>query len=110
MDKALTSGARLAFSSRGNALIGQAMFHVLDSARRLEESGVKILHLELGNPRLPPPPQIIAATIAALQGGEVGYTYSAGLPALRQAIASRYNVRHHSPSARSMSSSARPIS
>ncbi len=89
------SGARLAFSSRGNALIGQAMFQVLDGARRLEESGVKILHLELGNPRLPPPPQIVAATIAALQKGDVGYTYSAGLPALRQAIASRYNVRHH---------------
>lgn len=89
------SGARLAFSTRGNALIGQAMFQVLESARRLEESGVKILHLELGNPRLPPPPQIIAATIAALQGGDVGYTFSAGLPALKQAIASRYNVRHH---------------
>jgi len=84
----------LAFSARGQSLIGQEMFKVLERARHIEEAGVKIFHLELGNPRLPPPPQIVAGTISSLQRGDVGYTYSAGLPALREAIAERYSAHH----------------
>ena len=77
------------FSSRGNALVGQEMFKILDSAKKLEEKGEYIYHLELGNPRFPPPPQIIDATIAALKNLNVGYVSSAGLLELRKVLAER---------------------
>jgi aspartate/methionine/tyrosine aminotransferase len=86
-----TGSAGLSFSRRGGALIGQEMFKVLDRARKLEEQGARILHLELGNPRNAPPPEIVEATTAALSEGRLGYSSSAGLPALRQAIAERYS-------------------
>src|SRR6266487_4720974 len=80
------------FSFRGRALVGQEMFKVLDKARKLEEKGVHIFHLELGNPRYSPPAEIIDTTIAALQSLNVGYTSSAGLPELRQALATRFTT------------------
>jgi aspartate/methionine/tyrosine aminotransferase len=78
------------FSSRGNALIGQQMFKVLEDARRLEQQGERIYHLELGNPRLNPPEGALERTIESLRRHEVGYTYSSGVPALRQGIANLY--------------------
>ena len=86
---------QLRFSARGDALIGQEMFKVLDRARKIEEGGGKVIHLELGNPRLPPPPGLVEATIQTLQRHDVGYTYSGGLPLLRQTIAKRYRDAHH---------------
>lgn len=85
------------FSMRGNALLGQEMFKVLDRARKLEEKGNHIYHLELGNPRFPPPHELINATVEAVQSFNVGYTSSAGLPELRQVLAernSRLSGRH----------------
>lgn len=79
-----------AFSKRGDRLIGQEMFKVLDRAKRLEQDGTHIYHLELGNPRMAPPKEMIDAIIEALQNRNVGYTSSAGLPVLREAIANRY--------------------
>ncbi len=79
-----------AFSKRAKCLLGQEMFKVLDRARKLEEAGTRIYHLELGNPRLPPPLEIIEATIGALRSLNLGYTSSAGLPDLRKALAQRY--------------------
>jgi aspartate/methionine/tyrosine aminotransferase len=84
-------GARFDFSERGDALVGQKMFEILDSARELEVQGHRVYHLELGNPRLPPPAELVEATIRSLQNVEVGYTYAAGHPVLRQAIAALYN-------------------
>ncbi|MGE5475852.1 MAG: pyridoxal phosphate-dependent aminotransferase [Bacteroidales bacterium] len=78
------------FSRRGNALIGQEMFRVLERARVLEAQGIEVLHLELGNPRLPPPEAAVTDAIGALQRLEVGYTYSAGHPSLRKAVAELY--------------------
>jgi aspartate/methionine/tyrosine aminotransferase len=81
------NAADISFSRRGQALVGQSMFAVLEQARRIESEGAKVYHLELGNPRLPPPPAILSRTVQALIEQEVGYTSSAGHPALREAIA-----------------------
>lgn len=91
-DKAIEVSAtgQLPLSTRGKALLGQEMFKVLERARRLEEEGARICHLELGNPRFQPPGEIIEACVKALKDGDFGYTSSAGLPALRQAVAERY--------------------
>jgi aspartate/methionine/tyrosine aminotransferase len=86
---------QLKFSARGDALIGQEMFKVLERARKIEEAGGTVIHLELGNPRLPPPPGLVEATIETLKRYDVGYTYSGGLPVLRQTIAKRYRDAHH---------------
>jgi len=89
-----TNTNKLAFSKRGDALIGQEMFKVLDLANALEKKGTKVYHLELGNPRLKPPPGVIDETVRALTSGEAGYTSSSGLFELREAIAHRYNNKY----------------
>jgi aspartate/methionine/tyrosine aminotransferase len=78
------------YSARGDALVGQEMFKVLDRARQIEQDGNKVYHLELGNPRNPPPEEIIEGTVRALRNMNVGYTSSGGLWELREAIAERY--------------------
>ncbi len=67
---------------------------VLDRARQLEQSGVDIVHLEVGEPDFATAPQIVAAGVRALQQGHTAYTPAAGLPALRERIA-RFYADHH---------------
>lgn len=80
----------LPFSTRGERLIGQEMFKVLDRAQRLELDGQYVYHLELGNPRMEPPAEIIEATLEAIRGKQLGYTPMAGLRELRAALAARH--------------------
>lgn len=81
---------RPAFSSHGERLIGQEMFRVMDQAQLLERQGHRVYHLELGNPRMAPPREIIDATMQALQSGQLGYAPMAGVMELRAALADRY--------------------
>lgn len=78
------------FSKRGEHLIGQEMFKVMDRAQSLERDGHYVYHLELGNPRMPPPAEIVDATMAAIQAKQLGYAPMAGIRELRAALASRY--------------------
>src|SRR5690349_9979582 len=80
----------LPFSTRGEHLIGQEMFKVMERAQSLERQGHYVYHLELGNPRMAPPGAIIDATIGAIHEKHLGYTPMAGLPELREAVAKRY--------------------
>lgn len=70
------------------------MFKVLEKAQKLERKGHRIFHLELGDPHYNPPKEVISETIKSLKLGEVGYTSSAGIEDLRQAIAKQYSLRH----------------
>ncbi len=65
----------------------ETAFEVLARARALEAQGRDVVHLEIGEPDFATPPNIVAAAIEALQRGETHYTPSAGIPALREAIA-----------------------
>ena len=70
-----------------------APFHVMDilaRARTLESAGRSIVHMEIGEPDFPTPPQIVQAGITALQNGHTQYTPALGLPELRSAIAASY--------------------
>jgi len=78
------------FSVRGSKLIGQEMFRVMDHAQALERQGHSIYHLELGNPRMVPPPIILETTMQALRLKHLGYAPMAGLKELRAGIAARY--------------------
>jgi len=80
----------LPFSQRGERLIGQEMFKVMDRAQALERQGHRVYHLELGNPRIAPPQELLAATAAAIKTKQLGYAPMAGLLELRTALAKRY--------------------
>lgn len=82
----------LDFSRRGRALVGQEMFLVLERAKKIEETGAHVYHLELGNPRQAPPRELLDKAVDALSHRHVGYTYSAGLPVLRQGVASYFQA------------------
>ena len=84
--------ADMKFSKRGEALIGQEMFHLLDLAKNIEREGKHVYHLELGepknfkDPKNYPPGRIINKTIISLLNYDVGYTSSGGLLPLRQKL------------------------
>lgn len=75
------------FSKRGDALVGQEMFKVLDKAKTLESQGKDIIHLELGQPRFEPPEGLIDKTRESLSEKEVGYSSSYGILSLRKKLA-----------------------
>jgi aspartate/methionine/tyrosine aminotransferase len=60
---------------------------VMERAFAIERAGGKVLHLEIGEPDFPPPPEAVDACAAALRDGETRYTDSRGLLELREAIA-----------------------
>ncbi|TMV14721.1 pyridoxal phosphate-dependent aminotransferase [Arenibacterium halophilum] len=63
---------------------------VLESARRAEEAGRHIVHMEIGQPSTGAPAGARQALAGALDEGAMGYTVALGLPALRQRIARLY--------------------
>ena len=71
-------------------MIGQEMFRVMDQTQALERQGQYVYHLELGNPRIAPPPSVIETTVHALRSRHFGYTPMAGLRELRAGVAARY--------------------
>jgi (5-formylfuran-3-yl)methyl phosphate transaminase len=68
---------------------------VLERAQALErETGVNVIHLEVGEPDFATPPAIIDAAVRAMRDGETHYTHSLGLPELREAIAAWYSAQY----------------
>lgn len=66
----------------------ETAFEVLSKAKALERQGRSIIHLEIGEPDFATPQHIVEAAVDALRGGWTHYSPSAGLPELREAIAS----------------------
>jgi aspartate/methionine/tyrosine aminotransferase len=66
---------------------------VMEKAFSMEREGVRVLHLEIGEPDLPPPPAAVEACARALREGETKYADSRGIPELREAIAEEYSQR-----------------
>jgi aspartate/methionine/tyrosine aminotransferase len=75
------------FSRRAATLAPFLAMEVLERAFALERAGARVIHLEIGEPDLPPPAAAVAACQRALEAGETHYTDSRGLPELREAIA-----------------------
>jgi DNA-binding transcriptional MocR family regulator len=71
-------------------------FHVMDvqeRADRLEASGRRIVHMEIGQPDFPAPPLVADAAIDAIRTRRLGYTASIGIYELRRAISDYYRER-----------------
>jgi aspartate/methionine/tyrosine aminotransferase len=67
---------------------------VMEAARRAEEAGRHIIHMEVGQPGTGAPKAALAALAAQLDSDPMGYTVSLGLPALRARIARLYGDRY----------------
>ncbi|EPX79160.1 pyridoxal phosphate-dependent aminotransferase [Litoreibacter arenae] len=63
---------------------------VMEQARRLEQAGRSIIHMEVGQPGTPAPEAARAALAEAMERDALGYTVALGLPELRQGIAKLY--------------------
>jgi len=74
------------FSDLSQRLVGQEMFHVLDKAKKLEQEGNEVFHLELGDPFSRPNPVILEAVSEALKNNGWHYTSPSGESVLKVQI------------------------
>lgn len=65
----------------------ETAFGVLAKAKAMEAKGRSIIHLEIGQPDFPTPPNICEAAKRALDEGWTGYGPTCGLPEFRELIA-----------------------
>ncbi|MEP3296349.1 MAG: aminotransferase class I/II-fold pyridoxal phosphate-dependent enzyme [Pseudoruegeria sp.] len=63
---------------------------VMETARRAEEAGQHIIHMEVGQPGTPAPKGARDALSRDMEAESLGYTVALGLPALRSRIAKLY--------------------
>ncbi len=64
---------------------------VMEAARRAEDAGRRIIHMEVGQPGTPAPEGARAALTDAMARQSMGYTVALGLPELRARIARLYD-------------------
>jgi aspartate/methionine/tyrosine aminotransferase len=74
-------------AERMNHIGQETAFEVLVRARALEARGRSVIHLEIGEPDFDTPGHIVAAAQQALEAGATHYGPGAGLPELREAVA-----------------------
>ncbi len=63
---------------------------VMEAARKAEEAGRHIIHMEVGQPGTGAPKGATEALAKAMEQAPLGYTVALGLPALRRRIAQMY--------------------
>ncbi len=66
------------------------VMEVLEKAAEMEQQGIKVIHLEVGEPDFDVPRCVSAEVQQAFSEGRSHYTHSLGDPELRQEIAKRY--------------------
>jgi aspartate aminotransferase len=79
----------LPFARRIRDLKESGTLKVLDKVKELQAQGVNIIQLDVGEPDMKTPQNIIDAAEMALAAGFTHYTPSAGIPELREAIAKK---------------------
>ncbi len=82
-----TTQTALRLAKRMSRLGTETAFEVLVRARALEKQGRNIIHLEIGEPDMDTPSNVVEAGVHALRNGFTHYGPAAGLPELREAIA-----------------------
>ncbi|MDA0237471.1 MAG: pyridoxal phosphate-dependent aminotransferase [Proteobacteria bacterium] len=78
-------------SQRSSQLGTENAFVVLAEVGDLQRQGKDIVSFCIGMPDFPTPQNVQDAGIRAIQGGKHGYTPSAGIPEIRQAVAQYLN-------------------
>jgi aspartate aminotransferase len=69
------------------------LYEINEKALKLESEGKKIIRLNLGDPDMATPPEIVEAAYAAMKAGKTKYSSSYGELSLRKAIADVHNVK-----------------
>lgn len=77
-------------SARSLAVKPFVVMDVVARVKELEAAGHDIVRMDVGDPDLPTPEVITRAAEAAMEAGDTGYTQSAGLPDLRDAVSARF--------------------
>jgi aspartate/methionine/tyrosine aminotransferase len=83
----VTTATELRLAKRMARLGTETAFETLAKARALEAQGRNIIHLEIGEPDFDTPTNVIEAGVNAIHQGYTHYSPSAGMPALREAVA-----------------------
>jgi aspartate/methionine/tyrosine aminotransferase len=79
-------------NSRRGAVDPFIVMDVMEAARQAEETGRRIIHMEVGQPGTPAPQAARDALQKSMQEQSLGYTVALGLPALRARIAQLYGT------------------
>src|SRR5580658_3799206 len=74
-------------ASRMSVMSSEGALSVFARAKELERQGRSIIHLELGEPDFHPGPSVANSAAKALADGKDRYCAVAGVPALREEIA-----------------------
>ncbi|MDD5945789.1 MAG: pyridoxal phosphate-dependent aminotransferase [Clostridia bacterium] len=74
-------------ADRVTRLQGESAFAILSKAKALEEQGMDVIHLEIGQPDFQTPDNIMQAATKAMSDGYTGYGPTLGYNELRQAVA-----------------------
>jgi len=77
------------FADRITRVEPSATLAVSNLASELEAEGQDVVDLSVGEPDFPTPENVVEAAKSSLDAGDTGYTPSAGIPALRVAIAEK---------------------
>lgn len=77
---------------RLSGLSASPTMQVMQQAQELRARGIDVIDLGPGEPDFPTPQHIKQAAIEAIQADFTRYTPSAGIAALRQAVADKYNT------------------
>src|SRR4051812_40687170 len=91
-----TARAMMTPSARSNVPPFMVM-DVMAAAARIEATGGKVIHMEVGQPAFGAPAPALAAVQAALGKSALGYTESLGIPSLRARIARHYAETYRVP-------------
>jgi len=88
------------FAARMSRLGTESAFETLARAQKLErEKGIKVIHLQIGEPDFDTPRNIRDEAINAINKGMTHYTMPAGIPEVREAISEYYyrlrGVKYH---------------
>jgi aspartate/methionine/tyrosine aminotransferase len=86
------AGARIA--ARIARLGTETAFAVSAEAAAFAAAGNRVFPFHLGDLNLPTPENIVAASLKAIRDGKTGYCPNAGIPALRDALATELSASH----------------
>lgn len=79
------------------AHLGGAKWEVHIRAKAMAAAGVDILSLSIGEPDVPPPPELLAKATEAMHAGRHAYSNGRGEPGLLAALAQKYTRRSGRP-------------
>ncbi|MCE4621677.1 MAG: pyridoxal phosphate-dependent aminotransferase [Desulfurococcales archaeon] len=90
----MTKAPTLELNEKMYEIEGETAFSFLALAREMESRGRRVISFGIGQPDYPTPSHIREAAKRALDEGFTGYTETAGIPELREAIAEYLNDRY----------------